>query len=153
MNSKVLNKMAPYFLGAIFLLLIDRLLKIISLNYFQSKELPLIDDFFKFTFAPNYYIAFSLPLGGKILLLLNCCLIIGLLYLLIYWIIKQKYIEAGLLTFLVVGAISNMADRLQYGYVIDYFDLQYFTVFNMADVLITISAILLILTNIKRKEN
>jgi lipoprotein signal peptidase len=37
---------------------------------------------------------------------------------------------------IILGATSNLADRFQYGYVIDYFDLKYFTVFNLADVLI-----------------
>jgi signal peptidase II len=37
-----------------------------------------------------------------------------------------------------LGAFSNLYDRLHYGYVIDYFDLKYFTVFNLSDVMIII---------------
>ncbi|MBU1778489.1 signal peptidase II, partial [Patescibacteria group bacterium] len=40
--------------------------------------------------------------------------------------------------FIIFGAISNLTDRLEYGYVIDYFSLKYFTIFNLADVMIVI---------------
>jgi hypothetical protein len=37
-----------------------------------------------------------------------------------------------------IGAISNLYDRLSYSYVIDYLDLKYFTVFNVADAMIVL---------------
>ncbi len=51
---------------------------------------------------------------------------------------------------MITGAISNIIDRLSYGYVIDYLSLRYFTVFNLADVMISSGAIILILKNLKK---
>jgi hypothetical protein len=48
------------------------------------------------------------------------------------------------------GAISNIIDRLYFGCVIDFIDLQFWSVFNLADVYITTGAIILILNNSKR---
>ena len=56
---------------------------------------------------------------------------------------------AGCLTILLFGAISNIIDRIRLGFVIDYIDLKYFTIFNIADIMIVGSIGLLIITNIK----
>lgn len=53
------------------------------------------------------------------------------------------------LTILIFGAILNFTDRIKFGYVVDYFDLKYFTVFNVADVMITTSIVFLIILNLK----
>ena len=59
-----------------------------------------------------------------------------MLYELLFLWQRQEWSKVVLLTFIIFGAISNMLDRLKYGFVIDYLDLKYFTVFNMADVMI-----------------
>lgn len=48
------------------------------------------------------------------------------------------------------GAISNIIDRLHYGCVVDFIDLKIWPVFNLADIYITIGAIILITHNLKR---
>jgi signal peptidase II len=48
------------------------------------------------------------------------------------------------------GAISNIADRLTRGCVIDFIDLKFWPVFNLADSFIVMGVIMLILHNIKR---
>jgi len=63
-------------------------------------------------------------------------IIIILLYELLFSEIKNEWLKATLLTFIIFGAISNVLDRLRYGFVIDYLDLKYFTVFNIADIMI-----------------
>ena len=42
---------------------------------------------------------------------------------------------------IIFGAVSNLYDRLKYGFVIDYFDLKYFTIFNIADAMIFFGAL------------
>jgi signal peptidase II len=42
------------------------------------------------------------------------------------------------------GAVGNLADRLRWGYVIDFLDLRIWPVFNIADIAITFGAILLV---------
>lgn len=53
-------------------------------------------------------------------------------------------LEFGILLIL-SGAIGNILDRIQYGCVIDFFDLKFWPVFNTADIFITLGAIILIL--------
>lgn len=132
------------FLGvAIFFVALDRLLKVIALQ--EIILFSIFKDLFSFEFSPNPYIAFSLPLGGTFLNILIPFLLIGLLYYLkLSWQKKNK-IETIAGCFVFLGAISNYFDRLRYGYVIDYFDLEYFTVFNLADVMIVLGVTSIIL--------
>lgn len=121
----------------------DRYLKILSQNLDSTSNFKLIKDFFSFTFTPNYNIAFSLPFSGIILNFLIGVIIIALFFFL-FFLNKEKiniFLSFSLLMIL-LGAISNFIDRLSYGYVIDYFYLQYFTVFNLADVGISLGALL-----------
>ena len=46
---------------------------------------------------------------------------------------------------IISGAISNIIDRLYFGCVIDFIDLRFWPVFNLADIYITIGAIILII--------
>lgn len=49
------------------------------------------------------------------------------------------------------GAFSNIIDRLCFGCVIDFINLKFWPVFNIADVYITIGAIILLLISVKSR--
>lgn len=49
------------------------------------------------------------------------------------------------------GAISNMIDRLYFGCVIDFIDFHFWPVFNLADVYITVGAIIILAKTLKSK--
>ena len=136
MNFKYKKRMAVYLIIAVFFIILDRFLKVLALNYYSERGINLLSDFFVFSLAKNYNIAFSLPLSGAWLNVLIILIIISLTY---FWLIllkKRQYSQAICLTFILLGAISNLLDRLYYGYVIDFLDLKYFTVFNVADIMI-----------------
>ena len=137
---------------AIFFVILDRFFKILALNYYENIKVDLILDYFGFTLAKNYYIAFSLPLSGPILTAFIVIIILILLYFELILIKKQEYTQAMCLTFVIFGAISNVIDRIKYGFVIDYLDLKYFTVFNIADSMIVFGTVLLIIVNLKNKN-
>ena len=141
--------MVYYIILAIFFVILDRLFKVLALNYYENIKLELISDYFGFTLAKNYYIAFSLPLSGPILTLFIGIVILILLYFYVILIKKQEYSQAPCLTFVILGAISNIVDRIKYGFVIDYLDLKYFTVFNIADSMIVVGVVLLVI-NLKK---
>jgi signal peptidase II len=148
------KKMAAYYAVAIFFIAVDRLLKFLSLNYFAGREVNVVGDLLKFTFTKNYYIALSLPLTGLLLLIIIPILIFCLLYYSMV-LFKQRQIDLdGLLTVISFCAISNYYDRLRYGFVIDYLDLKWFTVFNLADAMIVTSIAILLFHNstIQKKE-
>lgn len=49
-----------------------------------------------------------------------------------------------------MGGISNIIDRLFFGCVIDFIDLKFWPVFNLADVFVTIGAIIILIQIIKQ---
>lgn len=59
----------------------------------------------------------------------------------------------GALAFILIfsGALSNIIDRLIFGCVIDFIDLHFWPVFNLADTMITIGGIILIIKSLKLK--
>jgi len=133
---KYKKNMASWILLAMFFVILDRFFKFLAYGGYFDKSISIAGDFFKFNFIPNYNIAFSLPLSGIFLNILIILIIIFLLYELLFLGQRQEWGKVALLTFIIFGAISNMLDRLRYGFVVDYLDLKYFTVFNIADAMI-----------------
>jgi len=93
----------------------------------------------------NSGIAFGLPLPNLLLIIFNLLIIIGLV---IYW---QKFIQtaettkAWSITLILAGAFSNLIERIRSGHVLDFFQVWWLPVFNLADIFIIIGAIWLII--------
>ena len=135
------KNMASWILIAMFFVILDRFFKFLAYGGYFNKSISIAGDFLKLGFASNYNIAFSLPFSGIFLNLLVISIIFALLYEFLFLTQRQEWGKASLLTFIIFGAISNMLDRLKYGFVIDYLDLKYFTVFNIADVMIVVGVL------------
>lgn len=146
------KKMPLNILIGIFFIAFDRFLKFLAVENFFNGQKTIIGDFFKLGFAGNYNIAFSLPLAGWWLNIIIILIIFALIYNLLYYAEKNDYAKSYLLFLIALGAISNLFDRLKYGFVIDYFDLKYFTIFNLADVMIVGGVIFLALLMSKNKK-
>lgn len=147
--GKARKKAVLLMFSAVFLVSLDRFFKILALDYFLKKY-AIIGNILSFQLAQNYNIAFSLPLSGYLLNILIIAIIAVLIYFLFILARKKQYQSALCLAFILFGAISNMIDRLKFGYVIDYLDLKYFTVFNIADIMIVGGAIGLIFLAYKK---
>ena len=132
---------------AIFFL-IDRYLKYLALNY-SNKPSTLIKGLLSFNFIPNYQIAFSLPFSGLWLNIIIIIIVVSIGYYLSSNRKKLKPVELISLSAILIGAISNLIDRLAYGFVIDYLDLNWFTIFNLADAMISIGTLILFIYLIK----
>lgn len=60
----------------------------------------------------------------------------------LYGLYKKYFIKNTLYIILILsGAVSNLIDRAHYGCVVDFIDLNFFPVFNLADFFISIGAI------------
>ncbi len=138
----------------IMFFVLDRYLKFLSVNL--NENIFLINSWLSFTFFPNKYISFSIPIGGHFLnILLSFLIIIILVNLFLLARKNQKMEFLGWLA-VFLGAISNFIDRIKFSYVIDYLDLKYFTVFNLADFLIFIGCLIVIFGSFnfnKKKKN
>lgn len=143
-TSNGVKKMTAIYMAVIFFIGLDRFLKVLALSD-QGRQFNLIGEILKFEFKANYHIAFSLPLAGQALAVLLILIISALILLALFYWFKNKYDRLVPLLLIILGASSNLFDRLKYGYVIDYFDLKYFTVFNLADAMIVVGVILLII--------
>jgi signal peptidase II len=145
-NTKIT---ALIYLTAVFLFITDRLLKFFSLHgFFKDFD----GEWLKLSFAPNPYIAFSIPISGLILSLFIGFALIFLLYFFFFLIKSKEYLYSSLVFTVFLGAASNFGDRLKLGFVVDYIDLKYFTIFNLADAMIVFGVFLIIILNIKRKK-
>lgn len=140
------KKMVIVFLITIFFVILDRFLKIISLGGFTY---TIIDNFLNFTFVKNYFIAFSIPISGIILNYLIFSIILILLYI---FLLEKKPNTKIALFIIILGASSNLFDRIIYGYVIDYLGVKWFTVFNVADTMIVFSIFYLLFNEYRKQK-
>ena len=130
----------------IILFLIDRLFKVLVVNYLKG-TVTLIPNLLSLVYVKNIGAAFSL-MEGKTTLLAILSL---LAFLVIYkeLITKNNTHLTNLSYILILGGIlGNFYDRLVLSYVIDYISViignYYFPIFNFADMLIVIGVLLLI---------
>ena len=118
------------------LIVLDQLSKFIFVKYFENLVFY------------NRGIAFSVsvPIYLVILLAVIICLIIG--YLKYKNLLGHDYIWA----FFIAGSIGNLIDRVRLQAVIDFINLGWFPVFNIADILLTVSAFLIAYFYILKSE-
>lgn len=101
----------------------------------------------------NKGIAFSLfNDDGFLGILLN---ITGLLTLLFYYFrnFKKLKIYSYEIIFLVSGGFSNLLDRIIHGGVVDYISIMLLPMFNLADIFVVGSLIVLLIRSIFRNDN
>lgn len=151
MNTK--HKIKIYIIPILcigLLVALDQITKFIVRTSFALYEShPLIKNVFHLTYIQNTGIAWGMFKNGRTIFL-----ILTILVLLICACFYAKIPESKRFTpirvclvFLVSGAIGNMIDRISLRYVVDFFDFRLinFPIFNVADIYVTVSMIVLIL--------
>jgi len=132
------------------LLLLDILLKKIFLT--DSSREYFVFGWLKLKLAVNSGIAFGLVVNYYLIVLLYLIIIPVLIFILInQYKYKNNFNILGL-TMVIFGALSNLIDRLFGGVVIDYIDLKYYSVFNLADVMIVFGVIMILMKSFYRKS-
>jgi signal peptidase II len=134
----------------IFLVFIDQMTKSFAVLHLCGKDsFPLISGVLELHYLENFGAAFGLLQNQKIFFILIAILICIMIAYVLYRIPpERKYIPFNFLLVLIAsGAAGNMVDRTMHAYVIDfiYFSLIDFPVFNVADIYVTVSTILLVL--------
>lgn len=148
MNKK---KLLTFMIVLITLLFLEQYIKyfVVNNNYFIN----IINNILSINFEKNYGIAFSLFENNNLItIIVSCILIIYLMYVLCNEFVKnKKYTNFMNITFsiLFAGIISNLIDRIIRGFVVDYIDLSFFAVFNLADIFITYGVFVLLIKFIK----
>lgn len=133
------------------LVAIDQLIKLLVLEYLQPiGSLPLIDGIIQLRYAENTGAAFGSFSGHTTALSVFTfvAILVGIIFLLSK---KIKFgVEYVCITLVIAGGAGNLIDRVFRGFVVDYIEPLFidFAVFNFADILVTCSAILLIIWTI-----
>ena len=143
------------FIIALITFVIDQIIKSLSLVYLIN--IPIIPNILSLTYAKNYGIAFSRLLEKRIIIIVISILLISFLI----YVLKKDYILKNKDTWLVNiafgilfgGIVGNLFDRIVRGFVIDYINVSFFSIFNLADIAITFGVVLLIIDNIKESKN
>lgn len=129
---------------------LDQLTKILAQNLLQgSHAILLFSDVLMFKYIVNTGIAFGFPLQGFFLLLVTAVLIFVLCWYVIKHFDSLKKLERLGYVLIIAGALGNGYDRFFRGFVIDFISLKYFAIFNVADIVITVGAMLIILAQYK----
>ncbi len=142
--------MGLIFVG-IIILITDQLIKNFILSRFEFNE-SIGWSFLNITLVRNTGTVFGLFKGNNLFFI-----IVGFITVLIITIIlfrsRKKTLSFKLCLVLVLsGAISNLIDRLRFGYVIDYIDLTIWPVFNLADSAITVAVALFLFSSLIGKK-
>jgi signal peptidase II len=130
------------FILVITILSLDQLTKFIATkNLILNQSTPIIKGIFHLTLIHNRGAAFGILKNQIPLFVFTSIFAIILIYR------SLKNARHNLYSFslglILAGALGNLIDRLFFGYVIDFLDFRIWPVFNIADSAITIGAILL----------
>lgn len=98
----------------------------------------------------NKNIAFGLAINETLLYALIGIILFFLIFLLVKSYQKKNIFFVLALTLITLGASSNLLDRILYGYIIDFINISYFSIFNLADVMIVVGAGLIVIKALKR---
>lgn len=140
----------------IIFIILDQIIKIFISKFMNLHEsINIIKNFFSITLVHNTGAAFSI-LTNNVPLLIGISLIS--LVLIYYYLLKDNKlikIDYVIYSLLIGGIIGNLIDRIIHGYVIDYLSFKifnyYFPIFNLADIGIVISVVLIIFKGIKEE--
>ena len=113
-------------------------------THFAFQSIPLIKNVLHITVVFNQGAAFGIMQGYS-----NILIYIGLIFLIVIVVMLARDAKRNLISniafgLILGGALSNMFDRIIYGFVVDYIDLRVWPVFNLSDMCISVGVGILI---------
>lgn len=131
------------------LLVLESIIKYILINKTSGWGFYLFSGILEIGFYKNTNIAFGLPLPQSLTIVLVILILIMLGFL--WWksLIKSNLWQFFACSIIILGALSNLLDRLLFGYVIDYLNFIIWPVFNLADVMVVVGVGLYIIFELK----
>ena len=116
---------------------LDQLTKAVVMRAMvPGQSIPLVEDVFHLTYVLNPGAAFGIFSNQRMFLLgTGAILILATAYF--YPLLKKSdgHLRLGA-TAILSGAVANLIDRVQTGFVVDFFDFRIWPVFNVADIAI-----------------
>lgn len=143
---------ARFFWGIFLLLSLDRLTKWAALTSWADHPLELFPGV-RFLLLVNRGIAFSLPLGDLWLIISTVFVFLFVTLLFFRMLMRGDHAHAKWLLLLLLGAASNIIDRLFYGGVIDVLEIGFLPVLNVADLMILFALLAIMLQDFRRTKS
>lgn len=155
MNSPRLKHFFCWLPVIAIVLLLDQISKQAALHSLAFAEPKVILPFLNFTLIYNTGVSFGFLHGAlgdwQQTFFITTTIAISLaITVWLYRLPEGQRLTATALSLIIGGAIGNLIDRIRFGYVIDFLSFHlgswHFAVFNLADVAISLGAILIIAT-------
>lgn len=134
------------------LFIIDRVVKTVAMKFIPTEGWYLIQDVLGLVTVQNEGIAYSIAIPHTALVIGIGVIIMVLMLVYIVYSRQQKYLLSFAVLTIAVGAFSNLIDRMLYGYVVDMIILTTWPVFNIADLMVSAGAIVLIVILVSKKK-
>ena len=151
MKTSSKSKVFGFFLDILFfilLVILDQITKNLAVVYLKDKPAYVIwDGVFELHYLENSGAAFGMLQNQKILFVSIAAVILVIIGYVLVKLPRNRhfvFLEAPLVL-IASGAVGNMIDRVQFNYVVDffYFKLIDFPIFNVADIYVSVSCVLL----------
>jgi signal peptidase II len=132
---------------------LDQYTKHIVATTFEPGESRIfIPHLLYWTYVQNTHGAFGLFGSSAILLVVMALAVLTVFYFAFREAAARSVMVQIAFGAIVGGAIGNIVDRFHYHFVVDFIDLRWWPVFNVADSCITVGVALLILTSMRHNE-
>ncbi len=153
--------MPLFFLAAIFSLTADQLSKIgIRAQLPEGARLEIWPGWIHLEHVRNFGAAWGVLSGQKWLLIAFTLVVVGVIAASAREVVARGKLAATGFGLILGGAVGNLIDRIVFGHVTDFFDLdtpwpflQTFPVFNIADSALTVGVILMLVSMFLTRPN
>ena len=131
---------------------LDQWTKSLAAARLAGKTVVLIPGWLQLHYITNDGMALSLFRGGRWMFVVLAVVFLAF----VVWIVAKKIIrkpvELWCIAAIAGGAVGNLIDRVQTGLVVDMIGVPWFSTFNVADIFITLGAVVLVLYVIFRDK-
>lgn len=145
--------------GLVFV--IDQWVKQLMIGHFRLQQRAMVDllPFFDLRWTENRGVSLGLLTANSLEMRLGLILLtLGIACVVLVWLLREKHWwDIAPLALVLGGAMGNIRDRVNFGFVVDYADLHFgdfrpFLVFNLADAAITIGVLIILARSFLSRE-
>ncbi|MET1754032.1 signal peptidase II [Novosphingobium sp. RD2P27] len=147
---------------ALAIFAIDQAIKVVLVGrILKLREVRLVEvlPFFDFRWTENYGISLGLLTAGSIeMRFLLVAVTAGIALFVAVWMLRERLLgDIVPLGMVLGGALGNIVDRWNHGFVVDYADLHFgefrpFLIFNFADAAITIGVLIILARSLLSRD-
>lgn len=132
--------MLPFIVAGLVVLLDQATKAIAAAKLSPGASVPAVGGIVSFTLVENTGAGFGLFRNQALALVLISAAAISFTA---FYILKKKPAYYVPLSLILGGAVGNLIDRMRFGHVVDFIDIHWWPVFNLADSCITIGSLAL----------